>query len=119
MYMIDKVVRMRMSDRHRVAPGRFGIDHSELLNFELHKTNKERDDHMNQLVYKYVPPTEYDLIGQSASASTLGDENSQGNYQIPEAKMSAILFNKLNPKKAEMKNSSADSCSDEDDSLNE
>jgi len=36
-----------------------------------------------------------------------------------EAKMSAILFNKLNPKKAEMKNSSADSCSDEDDSLNE
>ena len=60
-YMIDKVVRMR--GQH----GRFGIDHSELLNYELHQTNKERDDHMNWLVYKNVPPTEYDGLGGSAS----------------------------------------------------
>ena len=44
--MIDKVVRMR--GQH----GRFGIDHSELLNYELEQTNKERDDYMNVLVYK-------------------------------------------------------------------
>jgi len=44
--MIDKVVRMRSQY------GRFGIDHSELLNYELEQTNKPRDDHMNWLVYK-------------------------------------------------------------------
>ena len=44
--MIDKVVRMR--GQH----GRFGIDHSELLNYELEQTNKPRDDYMNLLVYK-------------------------------------------------------------------
>jgi len=92
MYMIDKVVRMRMSnftDDHLPFQGhgnsrehlsRFGIDHSELLNFELHKTNKERDDHMNQLVYKYVPPTEYDIGVHCQSGSTLDEENRQMNY---------------------------------------
>lgn len=44
--MIDKVVRMRG------LHGRFGIDHSELLNYEIDQTNKGRDDHMNWLVYK-------------------------------------------------------------------
>ena len=44
--MIDKVVRMRG------LHGRFGIDHSELLNFEIEQTNKSRDQHMNWLVYK-------------------------------------------------------------------
>lgn len=46
LYMIDKVVRMRG------LHGRFGIDHSELLNFEIEQTNKDRDEHMNWLVYK-------------------------------------------------------------------
>ena len=31
--------------------GRFGIDHSELLNYEIDQTNKNRDEHMNWLVY--------------------------------------------------------------------
>lgn len=44
--MIDKIVRMRG------LHGRFGIDHSELLNYEIEQTNKNRDDHMNWLVYK-------------------------------------------------------------------
>ena len=43
--MIDKVVRMRG------LHGRFGIDHSELLNYEIDQTNKNRDEHMNWLVY--------------------------------------------------------------------
>ena len=47
LYIIDKVVRMR--GQH----GRFGIDHSELLNYELEQTNKPRDDHMNWLVAGY------------------------------------------------------------------
>ena len=46
LYMIDKVVRMRG------RLGRFGIDHSELLNYEIEQTNKARDYHMNWLVYK-------------------------------------------------------------------
>ena len=46
--MIDKVVRMRG------LHGRFGIDHSELLNYEIDQTNKNRDQHMNWLVYKNI-----------------------------------------------------------------
>jgi hypothetical protein len=55
--MIDKVVRMRG------LHGRFGIDHSELLNFEIDQTNRNRDDHMNWLVYKnnYETQAEEDL----------------------------------------------------------
>ena len=45
-YLIDKVVRMRGKD------GRFGVDHSEILNYELELANKNRDEHMNHLVYK-------------------------------------------------------------------
>ena len=44
--MIDKVVRMRGKQ------GRFGVDHSEILNFEFEQANKERSDHINRLVYK-------------------------------------------------------------------
>ena len=46
LYMIDKVAR------YRIAHDRFGIDHSQLLNYEIDQTNKPRDDHMNWLVYK-------------------------------------------------------------------
>ena len=46
MYLVDKVVRMRGKS------GRFGVDHSEILNYELELANKARDKHMNQLVYK-------------------------------------------------------------------
>ena len=44
--MIDKVVRLRGQQ------GRFGLDHSEIMNFEIEVANKPRADHMNQLVYK-------------------------------------------------------------------
>jgi hypothetical protein len=37
LYLIDKVVRMRGKD------GRFGVDHSEILNYELELANKQRD----------------------------------------------------------------------------
>ena len=50
MYLIDKVVRMRGKD------GRFGVDHSEILNYELELANKARDEHMNYLVYKDPAP---------------------------------------------------------------
>jgi hypothetical protein len=36
----------------RVLQGRFGVDHSEILNYEYELANKERNDHMNTLVYK-------------------------------------------------------------------
>jgi len=45
LYLIDKVVRMRGKN------GRFGVDHSEILNYELEQANKLRDQHMNYLVY--------------------------------------------------------------------
>lgn len=45
-YMIDKVARLR------VLQGKFGIDYSEILNFEEEMANKPRTDHMNYLVYK-------------------------------------------------------------------
>jgi len=37
LYLIDKVVRMRGKD------GRYGVDHSEILNYELELANKQRD----------------------------------------------------------------------------
>lgn len=45
LYLVDKVVRQRGTK------GRFGVDHSEILNYELELANKARDKHMNQLVY--------------------------------------------------------------------
>jgi len=50
LYLIDKVVRMRGKD------GRFGVDHSEILNYELELANKQRDMHMNHLVYQNEDP---------------------------------------------------------------
>ena len=38
----------------RVLQGRYGVDHSEILNYEFEQANKERYDHMNQLVYKDI-----------------------------------------------------------------
>lgn len=46
LYVIDKIVR------NRGKIGRFGVDHSEILNYELELANKQRDNHMNHLVYK-------------------------------------------------------------------
>lgn len=70
LYMIDKVARVRAKE------GRFGVDHSEILNFEFELANKNRSDHMNQLVYKDTRYTdsEYDL----PAGGVIGDKE---NYQ--------------------------------------
>ena len=36
----------------RGLKGRFGADHSEILNIELELANKDRENYMNKLVYK-------------------------------------------------------------------
>jgi hypothetical protein len=46
LYVIEKVARIRAQQ------GRYGVDHSEVLNYEFEMANKERQDHMNTLVYK-------------------------------------------------------------------
>jgi len=46
MYVIDKAVRLRG------LQGRYGVDHSEILNYEFEQANKARSDHINMLVYK-------------------------------------------------------------------
>lgn len=79
--MIDKVVRMR--SQH----GRFGIDHSELLNYELEQTNKARDDYMNLLVYK--------ADAQTTSARNLTQ------MAPPDAQVSEVLFHRLQTKDEE------------------
>lgn len=80
MYLIDKVVRMRGKD------GRFGVDHSEILNYELELANKQRDQHMNHLVYK----------GDAETAPTT--ENNE--IQMPGAPLSTsqVLFKRLSNK---------------------
>lgn len=75
LYAIDKVVRQRGIE------GRFGVDHSEVLNFELEVTNKPRDDHMNWLVYK----GRY----QDHSSSGMGPSMEGSN-------VSQMLLNRLN-----------------------
>ena len=77
--MIDKVVRMR--GQH----GRFGIDHSELLNYELEQTNKPRDDHMNWLVAGY---SDADNLKHSPHKTGTNDMSNG-------AKVSEVLFGRL------------------------
>lgn len=36
----------------RGLQGRYGVDHSEILNYEFEQANKARSDHINMLVYK-------------------------------------------------------------------
>ncbi len=38
----------------RALKGRYGVDHSEILNYEFEQANKERTDHLNTLVYKHT-----------------------------------------------------------------
>lgn len=64
--------------------GRFGIDHSELLNYEIDQTNKNRDEHMNWLVYM--------------------SEQQAEKMSAQEQSLSKVLKNKLNiqPEELEM-----------------
>jgi hypothetical protein len=40
----------------RALQGRYGVDHSEILNFEFEQANKAHYDHLNLLVYKNLEP---------------------------------------------------------------
>lgn len=82
LYMIDKVVRMR--GQH----GRFGIDHSELINYELEQTNKPRDDYMNLLVYK----------GEAGSTAA----RDFSNIAPADSTVSQVLYNRLTVRDDEM-----------------
>jgi hypothetical protein len=78
LYVIDKVARQR------AKAGRFGVDNSEILIFELEQANKERDEYLNTLVYK-------------DSQKSLGHSNSK--YRMPPSptgiETSKILFRRL------------------------
>lgn len=67
MYLIDKVVRLRGKQ------GRFGVDHSEILNYELELANKDRDYHMNLLVYKNPYSDSPDKDKRNSSFNPPGD----------------------------------------------
>ena len=82
MYMIDKVVRLRGKE------GKFGLDHSEIMNFELEVANKPRADHLNSLVYKGSSSTTY-----LRSNEDFGKENHLN---------SEVLFKRLTQKEIEM-----------------
>ena len=85
LYMIDKVVRMR--GQH----GRFGIDHSELLNYELEQTNKPRDEHMNWMVAGYTDGNSVKNRPNETTVAAMSDG----------AKVSEVLFNRLSVKDEE------------------
>lgn len=103
LYQIDKVVRSRGQE------GRFGIDHSELLNYELELANKLRDDHINWMVKwrELNKKSKDDGNGTVASpffgfsfeeASTMIDEDTGLTIDLSETKkISEILFKRLNP----------------------
>lgn len=82
--MIDKVVRQRGKG------GRFGVDHSEILNYELELANKDRDDHMNHLVYKTKNPY----------AEYMDEKNQESSMNPPGGKIdtSQVLFKRLSNK---------------------
>ena len=79
-YLIDKVVRLRGK------VGRFGVDHSEILNYELELANKQRDNHMNHLVYK-----------ENTSRDTESTDNLHQIYPGPMS-TSEVLFKRLSNK---------------------
>jgi hypothetical protein len=56
----------------RGKQGRFGVDHSEILNYELELANKDRDDHMNHLVYKSKNPYAQPPIDENSSLTPPG-----------------------------------------------
>lgn len=91
--MIDKVVRMRG------RKGRFGVDHSEILNYEFELANKERTDHMNRLVYKnnYLPT--YSDTGFYNNTDCSNENIMSGGHLS-----STVLFQRLNQKEMEETN---------------
>jgi hypothetical protein len=101
MYVIDKVVRMRG------LQGRYGVDHSEILNYEFEQANKDRYDHLNQLVYK------------SASNANLRTESADGDKEnskpaLHKTTASNALFERLTEKEIkEMKRVHEDDGTDE------
>lgn len=85
LYLIDKVVRMRGKN------GRFGVDHSEILNYELELANRARDDHMNHLVYKDKNP--YQETDENFGP------NIRTDMQLPhDLSTSQVLFKRLSKK---------------------
>jgi hypothetical protein len=48
----------------RALQGRYGVDHSEILNWEFEQANKPRSDHMNLLVYKQAAENMIDTTKQ-------------------------------------------------------
>jgi hypothetical protein len=79
--MIDKVVRMRTKE------GKFGVDHSEILNYEFEMANKARDDHMNYLVYKTAMQSQRDIT----QYNDIWDKENTAHLMTSDA-----LFTKLN-----------------------
>ena len=75
----------------RGKSGRFGVDHSEILNYELELANKDRDDHMNHLVYKSKNPYDDYMMQRS---------NSKSSFNPPGGKLdtSQVLFKRLSNK---------------------
>jgi hypothetical protein len=83
--VIDKAVRMR------ALQGRYGVDHSEILNFEFEQANKPRFDHLNLLVYK-------------DASKLIAEQDKENRGQSLQKSVSNALFERLTQKElAEVK----------------
>jgi len=87
--MIDKVVRLRG------LQGRFGLDHSEIMNYEFEQANKQREEHMNYLVYK-SQMSEGRCSRSHIEGEEWNKENKQGKLT------STVLFKRLSEKDLQM-----------------
>ena len=88
--MIDKVVRLRGKQ------GRFGVDHSEILNYEFELANKERSDHMNRLVYKSA--------NSQRDFGSVNETDKENHYIGGSGQLSStVLFQRLTQKEIEAK----------------
>ena len=76
----------------RGRDGRFGVGHSEILNYELELANKQRDEHMNYLVYKDPAPYESSPTNDRIDLVPPNDETQK--------QTSAVLFKRLKNKGA-------------------
>ena len=100
----------------RGKEGKFGVDHSEILNYELEIANKERDDHMNQLTYKVQDP--YGTVQKSVPEKQWKqDFVNDRDLNVFNKVCSKVLYKRLSVKPNELKNSD-DSTIESDDGEN-
>jgi hypothetical protein len=90
LYTIDKVVRLRG------LQGRYGVDHSEILQFEFEQANRDKFDTLNRLAYK--DPETYDKENNRKHSYSLNKTRSNALFErLTEKELDELRRAGMNP----------------------